>query len=382
MKIRSGWMMGSALAVTCGLAAAQPPPPEPLFRQNFEDGRPDPWMVFGEKARLSLTQKTENVKEGTTALQFDYPIEKGQLSALIVPTPGGVPARVKSFRFWVKTDYATPLALVLEEQGGGRYLYVFSAPKDTWQRVEVSPSEFVQAQDKDAPQDPNGKLDLDRVAAVALGDMSQLFIQSDEFARILGVKAGAHTLYLDDFVVSEELPPLPEDAAPVTGNEDLDSFLHPQLAWVATGAVRLKSTRDQGVDGQGLQADYEQAQDKLAGLMKLLPKGRLAGMGQLTFSVAATNPTTLLVQLEEKSGGKYNAIVDVPGNALATEAKLAPASFKVSDDSKDDNDQLDLDQVKQILFLDATGLLGLGEGSNTLWISRLRVVPAQAVPAP
>ncbi len=380
MKTQNWWMLVGGLMLTGGLAAAQPEPTEPLFHKNFEDGAIDPFIVFpladpnadaNARPKASVTQQPENVKEGKAALQFDYSLEKGKLSALIVPTPGGVPVRVKSFRFWIKADYGTSLALVMEEQGGGRYVHMFAVPKDTWQRVEVSPAEFTLMQDKDSPLDPDGKLDLKIVQMIALGDINQLLIQNEMIAQLLGIKAGPHTFYLDDFQVSEET--LPAATAP-EGAVNLDAFVRPQLNWMATGGIKLSRAEDQPLGGPALQADYQQAQ-RITGLVKWLPQGKLAGMSQLTFQVAAKNPTTLLVQLEETSGGKYNAIVDVPGNAQVKEAKLAFADFKVADDSKDDNNRLDLEQVKQVLLLDLTGLMGLAEGDNTLWINQLRVAP-------
>ena len=66
--------------------------------------------------------------------------------------------------------------------------------------------------------------------------------------------------------------------------------------------------------GQALRVGYHQAPMKIAGLMRKVPVGALASASGLRFSVASAKPMKLLVQVEEKDGGKYNTIVDVPGD--------------------------------------------------------------------
>jgi hypothetical protein len=84
-----------------------------------------------------------------------------------------------------------------------------------------------------------------------------------------------------------------------------------------------------------------------------------------------------VIQLEEKSGGKYSTTVELPGESKAMDVRLANRLFTKSDDSKDDNAQLDLDQVQQILIMDASGLMAAGEGDNQLWLSDLRIEPRE-----
>ena len=62
-----------------------------------------------------------------------------------------------------------------------------------------------------------------------------------------------------------------------------------------------------------------------------------------------------------------------PADTKPAEVRLVPMLFEVAQDSKDNNNRLDLDQVKQILFFDATGILGGPVADNALWISKLRI---------
>ena len=83
--------------------------------------------------------------------------------------------------------------------------------------------------------------------------------------------------------------------------------------------------------------------------------------------------TKLLIQLEEKDGGKYNVMVDVPADKERADIAQAFADFKPADDSKDDNATLDLNQIKSVMVLDLSGMIdNAADADNTLWISGLR----------
>jgi Carbohydrate binding domain (family 11) len=153
-----------------GHALAQPPQPaanlKAQSRVTFEDGRVT-FKTFGDHAQASITREAGNVKEGVAALRFDYQVQNGEINALAASFDMGAAEEVISFRFWVKTDAETNMALVLQEKDGGRYAALFHTPKDTWQQVQISLSDFYLTDDKDDPHDPNNQLDMDRVDTLA-----------------------------------------------------------------------------------------------------------------------------------------------------------------------------------------------------------------------
>ncbi len=53
------------------------------------------------------------------------------------------------------------------------------------------------------------------------------------------------------------------------------------------------------------------------------------------------------------------------------------AEFTAAQDSKDDNDKLDLDQVKQLVILDVTGWFGGADADNTLWLNNFRALKSK-----
>ncbi len=364
-----------ALLTSIGSAAAQPTElPEPLLAQGFEhDQDAKTWVGIGDNAKVSTEQAPENVKEGTGSLRFDYQVAPGQNNVLLSALAPRSLATLESISFWIKANHNASFIFALQEQGGGRFGTTFSVVKDQWQRVEIAPEELVLQVDKDTPKDADGKLDVEKIEGVALLDFGQFLAQlaadpQNPIARILGIETGARTVYLDD--VSFSSKPLPLEAP---DKSLLDDFKHPQVGWMGIGGVTLKVAKDDAGKNPALQADYTQTANRVVAFAKLLPPGVLANKDSLAFDIATKRHATLIVQLEETSGGKYNTICDVAANETFTPRRLAFAAFTPADDSKDNNNRLDLDQVKQILIIDASGMMGLDGGDNTLWIHPIRV---------
>lgn len=380
-KVVSGTVFLGTVFLALG-GQAQPPlgvGGEGIF--DFEDGQ-TVFGVLGEEGKVSLDANPVNVKAGRASLRFDYNIAPHKFNALLKTGQPGEAAPIKSFRFWIKSDYSTNLIMVLQEQDSGRWNSLFHVPKNQWQRVELSPDDFQLSTEADDPKDNNNKLDMSLVSAAALADFKQIFaaVPDGDTKKLLGIQNGPHTFWIDDFeAIKQPLPPTPEDPL---GAIVIDDFTRPQLHWMMLGDMLLQRvSEDQmkqvgravSVSGQGLQAEYRQQAGGLVGFTKMLAPGLLKDMVALRFSIATEQPMTLLVQLEETGGGKYNTTIELPADTKPGEVRLVPMLFEVAEDSKDNNNRLDLDQIKQILFIDATGLLGGAVADNALWISKLRV---------
>ncbi len=344
---------------------------KPIIQTTFEEGI-GAWTTFGNGAAVSITHEPLEVKEGKGALKFKYEVSKGGFGILLLSTPEGSIEKANSLKFWVKPDISTTLALSLQEQDGGRYTGMFAVRKDVWQQIEVGIGDLVVDQSADAPKDPNGVLDMDHVVSFALLDVSQLFAQAENLSAIFPVKTGSHTLFLDDFSVSDAF--LPSSSNIKNGIGAIDLYNRKQIAWTMIGDIQLeKNASGKPLEGTALQMRYRQQKGKPAGISKALLKGCLVHAGRLQFDAASEKPLKLIVQFEEKSGGKYNAIVNLPGGSLKTSFDIPFSDLKVSEDSKDDNGKFDLDSVTQLLIIDASGFLDAAEGDNTLWLSPIKV---------
>ena len=359
-----GWLLiscalGLPPAVSLSQAAA------PLVHTTFED-EDGGWVPIGATAKAALTHDPTHLKAGKGAMQFDYAVKKGEINALALPVAPGVIAGAGSIHFWVHSDYPTSMALVLQERGGGRYVSIFSAPGDKWQEVAVSPSDMILAEEPNDPQDPDGKLDLDQVESVSMADLDQLFMQAEgtPLTALFSVRPGQHTLYLHDFTVSPEPP---AGGSPQVGSS-IDTFDRPQLSWIGVGDVGVVRSTGKPLSAGGLQANYRQSTGKVIGLVRAVTPKAFAGKSALVLTAASDQKATLVVQVEERDGGKYNTTIDVPGGKESKEFRLAFADFKPANDSHDANDKLDLDQIKQLIIIDSAGLVGTPDQDNTLWI--------------
>lgn len=340
-----------------------------LYKQTFEEDLGG-WTAFGSSAKTAVYVDPSIGAPTSGCLRFTYETKAGDTNVLILPTSATLMTNAKSFKFWVRTDASTTVAVALSEEEGGRYIASVHTAKDKWQPVELSIYDFALATGKDDPKDPNGKLDLDRIAGVALVDLNQFFVQSagNPLAGLAGVTTGKHTLYLDDFSIEST------EIAPSTSSSGddirIDGFSHPQLEWITLGGIDITKSAGAPLTGSGMKADYERS-GTLQLLLRNLNPWVLTNAKFLSLEAAATNATKLLVMVEETSGGKYNTIIEVPAESTAGTYKVAFSDFKPADDSHDDNAKLDPGQIKNIGIMDATALLGGASGANTLWIGSL-----------
>jgi hypothetical protein len=372
-----------AIGVTAGAAYAQFPTPDvppatglPI-RQTFLTSS-DGWMAMGDGAKVSPVENPLKVNSAAGALQMDYKIDKTTISAFLLQVAPGALTNAKSFHFMMRSDYAETVLVGMDEVGGGHYLATVSLPKDKWQAVELTPADFVLSDGPNDPKDPDNKLDLDKVEHIGIIDAGTFFSKIGDtnpgLMDLLGVRTGPHTCYLADFQISS-LPLNGASGAPVPSTV-LDTFAHPQVDWMLVGGVQAKNITGAPFVGRGMTATYSQAPQKLNGLTHRIPTGQLAGATKLGFSVASTHAATLMIQVEEKGGGKYNTKVYVPaGETRLTDISVSFADFKAADDSKDSNGMLDLDQVNNLIIIDLTGALGdLKQATdNTLYIGNLHI---------
>ena len=379
MKTTQFGMVGVLLALCASAVIAQEiaPPSKtasqeaaPLLKTAF-DAETGGWIASGDGAKTSVTQDKTKVKEGKGSLLFDYTLEKGKTHTLMLMVEQGKLEKMKSLRFWVRADHTAPLAVTMQEKDGGRYNAVFTAPNQQWQEVELAPSDFTPGTEAHDPKDPNGKLDMDKVVSIGIIDLGTFFIQSDDanLQKMFATPKGFHTLLLNDFAVRSDAP-----SAASTDKKSiaLDGIARPQIGWIGLGAVTISAATGKPLDGKSLKAAYHQSAGQIIGLMRGIPAGAMAGKTQIKFSVAASKATKLLIQVEERDGGKYNVMVDVLADKARTEITQALSDFKMADDSKDANDKLDPEQIKSILILDISGMVDSVDTDNTLWISNLR----------
>lgn len=371
-NITAGILCGCLLLCSRFAQAERPLLTETFLSQTFEEELGS-WVSIAPTAKVSLTHDKAHIKEGKGALQFDYGVRKGEMNALYFPLEKAPLAKATALKFWLKSDTISIFAVVLEEKGGGHYMAAFTVPKEQWQKVELAPEDFALNNNENDPKDPNGKLDMEQIERIGVIDVAQIFVQGDEnLLQLFNIKEGARVFHLDSLMATDEA--LPKSSVRMGDVLTLDTYVRPQMSWVSVGGLTLNRIEGKPLEGMGVEAKYHQTQGKIGALLKTFPVGTLKDAKQVALTVASQNAIKLVVQVEEKSGGKYSTTIEIKGGSERTDFVLNLADFKVAQDSKDSNDHLDADQIYQIVLIDLTGATESVDRDNTLWLNRLRAI--------
>ncbi len=338
-----------------------------ILHHTFEKGG-DGWTGFGPTAKISTSQETADVKVGKSSLKFDYSVKKGQFDVLALQLPGDTLTKAKSFNFWVKPDSTGALALSLQEKDGGRYIAIFAVTANKWQQVSVATSDFLLSSEPNDPKDADGKLDLDEVENVSIIDLMQIFAQGGDpaFEKMFSVKMGAHSLLINDFVVSDVAIPGSEPKPGI-----VEDYTRPQLQWLGIGTTSITSLSGKPLDGPGIKVSYTQQNDKIMGIIRRVPNGALKGSESISFTAASDRKVYLLFQLEQKGGGKFNMSFEIPGDQTSRTYTVKLKDLNLAGDSKDPNAELTLGDVTQLILVDASGISGQGMGDTNLYIGKI-----------
>ncbi len=346
------------------------------------------WSALGPHANAGTTNESGKVKNGKNALAFSYRIDTAPgnpgeppIDALVRPVREAQLAGARSLSFWVRSDADAPLALSLTERMGGRYTAGFWVLKNQWQHVVLALDDFTLGDGKDDPKDPDGKLDMDQVENIALINLHSFVALSlkdaPQNAAMFPLQNGPRTLWMDDFSISRAnatfdtpSPTLPE------GEKSglwVDALRRDTPGWLPLGAVEMKIDPSAPTKGRALRLDYTQQPGKITAALRDIHAIDLSRYDHIEFDLAAAKPGKVIFILEEKTGARYQTVLDVPGGSVPSRKAIYFANLVVADDGpKDLNGKLDLDQIKNLSFVDVTALLNMTTQPNTLWIGPLR----------
>jgi len=118
------------------------------------------------------------------------------------------------------------------------------------------------------------------------------------------------------------------------------------------------------VGKRALMAHYSIGLRKLSGLVH--PINGLSGTGVRVWLKTDTVTLIVLGLVEKDNSGYTHVVRTLPGEWMLVETPFS--EFKLGEDSKDENGQLDLDQVNVLLIIDAGGFLPEAKGERTFWV--------------
>lgn len=138
--------------------------------------------------------------------------------------------------------------------------------------------------------------------------------------------------------------------------------------WVAVGPPTGVPARlsIEAVDGaeKALAIVYTPEPRKFAGIMH--PVSGLVGQG-LRVRLRTSVPGTYIIGCIERDGSSYHVVIQMMANEWKT-VETAFADLQLSDDGKDENGRLDIEQVGAVVIADAAGFLPTTHTERTLWI--------------
>jgi hypothetical protein len=357
-----------ALGFATGLALAQNQPAAPQDAGAIEfgfDADAAPWTALDDTAVLSVTHEADEIKAGTGALKWQFTPAAGKMPALVAQTAPAPDAQ--SMAVWVRSSVACVLAVGLMEAGGARYVTAAYCPANDWQHLEVALKDFMLSDD--TPDDDN-QLDADQITGCMMIDLAAMLIQEPGAQQFVALTAAPRTILVDDLRISPQqvAPQHVVRDAPGGGKEvTLQTF--------DTGAlfiIPLRNTTVRGVQLQGgqggaamLSYDLSNAEVPIAGMLMPVQAGQLAGLARLRLVVASQQPITLAVTMEEKPDpgrgldkSNYMATRTLAGGGQWETIEFSRDDFRLSNDSSDENGQLDTDQVGMVAAIDASAMTG------------------------
>jgi hypothetical protein len=312
----------------------------------------------------NLTGRFTAMGAGTAAqisagvLTLTYPIEAKHFAAAVTAAPPSM-ARMRRIRLRVKSDHSTAIAVLLREKPpGGNYTAAFWAPAGTWQQVELTTADFTLSDGPQDPRDPDGKLDLDSIAAIGVLDVAQIFLALPEDSEVpltVDRAAGQHTLLIDNF---EVIAGGPAEKPLRTGA--IDAFDRGFLQWLTPGGLDLKcSASGNPLGAAALEITSREPEGTVALVTRRISNLNLSGISRLAFDVASEQEATIVLSLEQRDGKRFNLTVYPPGAKEIFHVTLRLQDFEGPG-------RIDAAQLKTLSIGDLTGQ------GNKMWIANLR----------
>ncbi len=375
-------IMAAVIAAALFAAPGRAADPKPILEFDFENDA-DGWTSFDPSSTPSRVTAKDDVKRGKGALEYSYELKQGAIP-LLVTTNISV-ADSKSVRFWAKASAPTALGVALTESDQSNYFAACFLPKGEWREVALSLADFTLANDS---TDENDQLDIGEVATLGFIDVGAIFVQFG------ALDTAQRSFLLDDVQFLPTAPSLQRgltktDRGPayVVDNFDgptiycypievkLNPFkinLEPNVKFeLAEGAAQTaKTAADPG--GKGLKISYKRADGMIFALIHGLEKVDLRKATKISLWMKSSKRGLYVMQLKEKDDSEYvYNITYEPGDWQQIEVDIS--DFKLGDNGKDENNQIDLDQLKECNLIDGSLFLGEAAGDVTLQLDAIVV---------
>ncbi len=327
---------------------------------GFEQGM-GKWASPDPLTKITLAVGPDEANSGSAALYVKYPrLEKaGELQqrqmpgAVIVQLPAPPAPAPTCLEFSVRTKMLTPLMVLLSPPGSEGYTRTVMVLPGAYRHIKLFLNEFLPDDKMPLPPRP---LEGGEIQGIGFIDASFFLVMVAAQAaqagpiRIPTPKSGDNEIWLDDIKLTDEPPPAKSPPI-IDATTEVAKFV------TVMNVDSTLSREPTGLNGKPCWVmSYRLGEKEVALFFGGAPVGALVGTAGLHAVLSATAPTTLLLQVKERNGAEYNAMVALqPGEVLD---RVVPWSeFKLGDNQQDPNGRLDLDNVKEVSLIDISELL-------------------------
>jgi len=330
---------------------------------------PAGWFNIAHEGSLRITNEPADVREGRGALEFTYTPREGKL-ALLGVTPVKAEGRARSLSFSIKTEEPSALLYGVNEADRSSYQAYLYSPGGQWHDVRVDLDELMLSEDS---TDEDTRLDVDEVDTIIVADLCNL---PGEVGRSLGIKQGVQRMWLDNVALTQDMAPH-RSCSRAEGNGAIivDDFDHDEIVSLPIGGPQLTLVPGPEADGdsRALEVRYRLGGHRWAGFVRALGYLELSGTSELRIMLKADHRARLTVVLEERDGSKYSSDVELRPEDGWHEVGLPIEQFVPDPNTKDENAQLDLGQLRVVIMVVDTFNASVdANGLGAYTISRIR----------
>ena len=323
------------------------------------------WSTQAPEGQLSITDDPENVRSGGGALELVWTATPGRL-AMLSAGPVRLDGRIRSLLFSVKASEQSPIMYGVRLAGGVDYQGYMYTPGNVWHDLVVDIEELMLSE---SCVDQNRVFDAEQIFGIIVADVSNL---SGEAGASLGIKTGVQRLWLDDVQLSDRpAPRRSRDGA--NGELIIDDFDGDVVRCLPIGNPLLELVPGPGEDDtSALRVSYDPQNYRWAGFVAGVGYLDLSERSHVALRVSAEMAVPLTVVLEERDGSKYQMRQRLDPEKGWHTLRLPFDRFKLDAGSHDENEQLDLDQLRVIIPVVDTSRAELGDNARGAWsVSRI-----------
>jgi hypothetical protein len=352
------WLATVVLATTVSWSAST------IVGWDFEQGMGQ-WQSPDPLTKITLAVGPKEANSGSSALYVKFPriqkpdeMQTRQMPGAVMMQLPAAPAPAPTcLEFAVRAKLLTPLMIILSRNDGVSYTRPVMVVPGPYRHVKLYLTEFLPDEKAKPPVRP---IDGGQIQGIGFLDGSAFVTMFATAAaqngpiRVPMPQQGDNELWFDDIKLTDETPPA-QLPPMIDGAAEVAKF-------VAVMNVDGTFSREPaGLGGKPCWLmNYQLAEHEVAAIWGGVPIGMLPGTAGLHVMLSATAPTTLILQVKERSNAEYNTMLALqPGQTLD---RVVPWSeFKLGDNQQDPDGKLDLDDIKEVALIDISAALPNGQ---------------------